>query len=190
MTNQRKHYKFSVDQYEQMIKHAILDKYDIVELLRGEIVEKVRPVSARHAATKSILGQLFHELIDKQATVSACGAIRLADSMLEPDLFLLKRRADNYMHAFPTAVETLLVVEIADETLAFDRTYKKQLYGENKIPEYWVVDLIDQRIEVYRQPQANGEYGEVLCVSHSDSLVLSQLPAIKFHLRELFDPVE
>jgi Uma2 family endonuclease len=185
MSNERKHYLFSVDQYELMIKHAVLGKYDLVELLRGEILDKVRPVSALHSASKSNLSSLFHDLIRKEAIVSPCGAIRLKDSMPEPDLFLLKPRTDNYRHAFPTSAEVLLVVEIADETLDFDRIFKSKLYAENGIPEYWIHNLNEKCIERFWDPQSDGTYAGCGILTERDVTGLIELPDLVIDVTEI-----
>jgi Uma2 family endonuclease len=187
MTSPREHYRFSVEQYELMIEHAILGKYDLVELIHGHILEKVRPVSAPHGAVKRHVNQILHDLIDEQAIVSACGSIRLADSMPEPDLFLLQRRDDDYMHAFPLASETLLVIEIADDTLEFDRTVKKKLYALNNIPEYWIYNIYDKQLEVFRQPQPDGTYADSQILTATDRISLVALPKAEIKLGEILD---
>lgn len=148
---------WSIDEYELMIEKGVLNENTRVELIHGEIVE-MAPIGLRHAACVIRLTALFQKALDETAMVSVQNPIKLhADSEPQPDLALLKRRTDAYATKRPTAEDVLLVVEVADTTLATDRTVKVPLYAEAGIPEVWLVNVDELTIEVYSGPAA-GKY--------------------------------
>ena len=74
----------------------------------------------------------------------------------QPDLMLLRPRADDYASSHPTAADVLLLVEVADSSLAYDRGPKLALYARHGVPEVWVVDLVGRAVEICREPGAEG----------------------------------
>ncbi|HRY15360.1 MAG TPA: Uma2 family endonuclease, partial [Candidatus Competibacteraceae bacterium] len=110
--------------------------------------------------------------------------VRLGDhSEPEPDIAVVQNRS--YRDAHPTAAETLLLIEVADTTLAYDRLVKTPLYARHGIPETWVLDVSGQRMECYRQPEPDG-YQE--CRTFTGNAVLSPLclPDVRVELAELW----
>lgn len=159
------HYKLSIDKYEQMIRAGILTENDRVELIRGELLEK-RPVGEAHVEVVNRLNRLFAKLLDESVTVSVQNPLVLADSEPEPDIALYTRRGGG--KARPGDVQ--LVIEVADSSLEFDRTVKLPLYAEAGIREYWIVNLLDEQLEVYRQPQLDGTYAQPLILRADDTI--------------------
>jgi Uma2 family endonuclease len=159
------HYKLSIDKYEQMIRAGILTENDRVELIRGELLDKM-PVGEAHVEVVNRLNRLFAKLLDESVTVSVQNPLVLADSEPEPDIALYTRRGGG--KARPGDVH--LVVEVADSSLEFDRTVKLPLYAESGIREYWIVNLLDEQIEVYRQPQLDGTYSQSKVLRASDTI--------------------
>jgi Uma2 family endonuclease len=157
MSSSRKPRPFSVAEYERLIETGILTKDDHVELIHGFIVEK-RPKQPRQSASVRRFNRLFQKTLGDQATISINGAVELADSEPEPHVALLAWRADFYGSDRPRAQDTLLVAEMFDESNNEDRDLRLQLYAENRIPEYWIVNLIDESLEVYRSPRTNGTW--------------------------------
>ena len=157
------HYKLSIDKYEQMIRAGILTENDRVELIRGELLDKM-PIGEAHVEVVNRLNRKFTKLLDESVTVSIQNPIVLADSEPEPDVALYTRRSAG--KARPGDVH--LVIEVADSSLEFDRTVKLPLYAEAGIRELWIVNLLDERLEVYRQPQLDGTY------AHEDTLGVGQ----------------
>src|SRR4051812_8419256 len=135
-------FRWSVDEYRKMIEHGILTESHNVELIRGEIVPKM-PKGDLHAWCLKILIRLFGPLVGDRAILSVQDPIYLADSAPEPDFALLAFRADLYRDAGPRADAALLLIEVADSSLAFDREVKAPLYAESGIAEYWIVNLVD-----------------------------------------------
>jgi len=169
-------YRLSVAQFERMIDAGILTKYDRCELIRGELIE--RPVvSDPHAAAVRRLNHRFNPPREEYI-VSVRGAIKLKDSRPEPDLTLLHYKPDFYASGTATPPDILLLIEVADSSLEFDRVVKRPLYAENGIQEYWIVNLIDDCIEVYRQPQPGGIYTEPRIAKRGESIAILALPEL------------
>jgi Uma2 family endonuclease len=135
---------------------GILSEDDRVELIEGELVE-MTPIGSRHAACVKRLNQLLSQQVGQHALVSVQDPIRLGErSEPEPDLAVLRPRADFYASAHPGAEDALLIVEVAEASLDYDRAVKLPLYARFGIPEVWLVDLVGERIEVYRHPTPQG----------------------------------
>ncbi|MFO0876104.1 MAG: Uma2 family endonuclease, partial [Gemmataceae bacterium] len=168
---------FSVAEYEQLGKLGILGEHERVELIRGEIVQKMT-IGELHAACVNRLTRLFTRALDDRAIVSIQNPVRLADSEPEPDVALLKPREDFYATGLPTGADVLLVVEVADTSLEYDRQEKGPLYAEAGIPEFWLVNLVEGRLEVHRQPQA-GVYQESFTFERGQEVELIALPGVR-----------
>lgn len=130
---------------------------DRVELLDGKIIE-MSPAGKRHAAMVKRLNAMFSKLLEGKAVISVQDPIIASRySMPQPDLAILKYRADFYEEALPRSTDVLLVIEVADSTLLKDQKIKLPLYATAGIPEYWIINLEANEVEVYREP-AKGEY--------------------------------
>ena len=150
-------HSFTVAEYERMGQFGIFSEDDRVELVNGEIIE-MSPIGERHAACVDFLTQFITLRLKRGAIVRIQNPVLLDDhSEPQPDVAILKRRDDFYRHAHPRPEDVLLVIEVSESTLDFDRKVKVPLYASVGIPEAWVVNLPDERIEVYSDP-AGGEY--------------------------------
>ena len=148
--------KFTVEEYNLMAEAGVFKESDRLELIAGEIIEKL-PVSPRHAACVRRLNALFNRKLAERVLVDSQNPIVLNNtSEPEPDVTLLKLRGDFYKIAHPRPVDCFLLVEVGDSTIDYDREVKIPLYAENGIIEVWLVDLNGEAIEVYRQPEVNG----------------------------------
>jgi Uma2 family endonuclease len=151
-------------------------------LIEGEIV-KMSPIGDRHANSVRRLTALFARLAD-QAVLSVQSPLRLNDlSEPQPDLALLRPRPDFYVE-HPRPSDVLLLVEVADASLVFDRRVKAPLYGMNGIAELWVVDLEGRAIEVYRKPSVRG-YPEVRRCERGSPLGVLAFPEIELSAAEI-----
>jgi Uma2 family endonuclease len=143
---------FTVAQYERMGEVGILTEADRVELIEGEIVE-MSPIGKRHAACVNRLTKLLVQAVGSSGIVSVQNPVRLDDySEPQPDVAVLKPRADFYEQALPTPADVLLIIEVCDTTLEYDRQIKLPLYARAGIPEVWLVNLTDEQIETYARP--------------------------------------
>jgi Uma2 family endonuclease len=143
----------SVDEYERMGKAGVFTPDERLELLEGEIYE-VSPIGSPHAACVTILHQLLTLKFAGKLIVISQNPIRLDDfSEPQPDIALLRRRDDFYRHAHPTPADVLLIIEVADSTVESDRSYKMPLYAKAGIAEAWLVNLVDECVELYAEPE-------------------------------------
>ena len=149
-----RHRRFSVDEYYRMAEAGILHEDDRVELLDGEIIE-MTPIGSLHAACVDRLNRIFVSACGDRAIVRVQNPVRLStDSEPEPDLAILRPRADDYARAHPGPADVLLVIEVADSSLEYDRGRKAQAYARSGIPELWIVDLASEVVFVCRDPGA------------------------------------
>jgi Uma2 family endonuclease len=144
-------YRLSVPQYHAMVKAGILTENDEVELIRGWLVPKMSKNSP-HRIANSLLVDVLPGLCGAGWHLQVQDPITLADSEPEPDGAVIRGRPRDYANRHPGPADVGLVIEVADTTLASDRTEKKQLYAEAKIPTYWIVNLVDGVIEMYTDP--------------------------------------
>jgi Uma2 family endonuclease len=155
-----------------MITFGILTENNRVELIRGEIVTKT-PRGDRHVACVNRLNRLFNRLLGDSAIVSVQNPVRLPDSEPEPDIALLEPRADFYATGKPKPADALLVIEVADASLEHDREVKCPMYADAGIAEIWIVNLIDECLEVYRDPQRDGTFGESLSLGKDEQVTFA-----------------
>ena len=155
MTTQPQGRVFTVGEYYRMAEASILTEEDRVELIAGQIVA-MSPIGSRHAACVKRLNLLLGKMIGDSMLLGVQDPIALdAYSEPEPDLVLLRPRADFYATAHPAAGDVLLAIEVADTSASYDREVKVPLYAQAGIPEVWLIDLQQGRIEVYARPQGN-----------------------------------
>ena len=155
MTTQPQSRVFTVGEYYRMAEANILTEEDRVELIAGQIVA-MSPIGSRHAACVKRLNLLLGKMIGDSILLGVQDPIALdAYSEPEPDLVLLRPRADFYAAAHPAAGDVLLAIEVADTSASYDREVKVPLYAQAGIPEVWLIDLQQGRIEVYARPQGN-----------------------------------
>ncbi|MCC7368393.1 MAG: Uma2 family endonuclease [Chloroflexi bacterium] len=144
---------FTVDEYYRMAAAGVFQPGERVELLDGEIVP-MNPIGSPHAWCVTRPTEIFAPLVGR-VRLRVQHPIRLHDRCEpEPDLALVRRSAPQDRH--PSAADTLLIVEAADNSLRKDRGRKRAIYARARIPESWIVDLSGERVEIYRQPTARG----------------------------------
>jgi Uma2 family endonuclease len=134
-----------------------------VELLFGQLL-KLMGANPPHSACVQLLMEYFTERYFKQYGLRTENAIQLSDESLpQPDFAVVTYRADHYAHDYPQVSDVLLVVEVADSSLSFDRTHKTKAYAMAGIEEYWIVNLPQRRIELHQHPFASdGSYASVM----------------------------
>ena len=153
-------HRFTMNQYHDMIDRGIFAEDEPIELIRGEIVRKM-PIGNPHAATVNILTRLLSKRIPDSAMISIQNPVLLSDSEPEPDVAILNFCDDLYASRRPNAQDVLLLIEVADTSLAYDRDVKGPIYAEAGIREYWIVNLMNLTIEIYRDPQSDGRFATV-----------------------------
>jgi Uma2 family endonuclease len=181
-------YRLSVEQFEAMIKAGIVGKYDRCELIRGELIEKMT-IGDSHVAAVRRLIRFFKRVNDDEALIGAQDALQLQDSRPEPDFLLLVPQDDCYESRTAESRDVLLLIEVADVSLTYDRKVKLPLYAENGIQEYWIVNLIDDCIEVFRQPQGL-EYADRRVVGRGQSIAPLALPQMSLAAESILGPTQ
>ena len=144
--------RFTVDDYYQMAEAGIIGDQERVELIDGEVVI-MSPIGRRHSACVSAATQALVLAGGTNVIVQPQGPVRL-DRFNEPqpDLMLLRPRPDFYASQHPGPDDVLLVVEIADSSLRYDRDVKAPLYAAWGVPEYWLADLKHNLLMRYSTP--------------------------------------
>jgi Uma2 family endonuclease len=179
------HRRFTVDEYHRMAEVGILGPDDRVELLDGDIVE-MSPIGPRHAATVTRLQHLFHRLVADRAIIRTQHPARSDEySEPEPDIALVVPRADFYAEAHPTPRDVLLIVEVADTSARYDRLRKIPNYARAGIPEVWLVDLSEDRVEQYREPRGDA-YVDRQVLGAGGTLTPLRLPDVAIRVDEIF----
>jgi Uma2 family endonuclease len=146
---------FTVAEYERMGEAGILSENDRVELIEGEIIE-MSPIGKRHAACVGRLNRALTLLLQHVALVWTQNPIWLSDdSEPQPDIVVLKLRDDFYENSLPTPDDVLLLIEVSDTTLEYDRQIKLPLYARAGVPEVWIVNLVEEVVETYSQPSGD-----------------------------------
>ena len=147
-------HRLDVDAYYRMAEAGILSDPHRVELIHGEIIDMAAIVSP-HAAITNRLARLFtRTLHDEVALVNVQSPVRLdAYNEPEPDLMFLRPRPVGYREGRPGAADVLLLVEVSESSLSYDRNVKLPLYAKFGIPEVWIVDVLGAVVEVYREPR-------------------------------------
>lgn len=168
-----------------MVKARILREDDRVELIDGEVIE-MAPVGSRHVACVNDLTRSFVQQLGDRATVSIQNPVRLSSgSEPQPDLSILRPRTDRYREAVPATADVLLLIEVSDTTLPFDRGVKLPLYAESGIPEVWIADLSRRGFLVHRQPEGRA-YREVAVVKEGMLSPLA-LPDVLIDVRDVLE---
>lgn len=167
-----------IAEWHRMGEAGIFPPDSRMELIEGEILH-MAPIGFNHAGHVNRLISFLTILTQGQTIPSAQNPVQLNDlSEPEPDFLLLRPDKDFYTSRHPNAADVLLLVEVSDTTLRFDRTQKLRLYASHNIPEYWIVNLIEDCLEVYRQPQ-DGDYLDKSVLTKADSINLLALPEIQ-----------
>ena len=160
---------FTVQEYHLMSEAGVFANNERVELIEGEIIQ-MAAIGKRHAARVDRLARLFSQISESLVIFRVQNPICLDDkSEPQPDIALVQRRADFYEESLPNSQDILLLVEVADSTVNYDRDVKVPNYARSGIREVWLWDLEVNCLEVYRNPTANGytlmqkfERGEVV----------------------------
>jgi Uma2 family endonuclease len=181
--NVRKHLT-DITEWKKLGEANIFPAGSRLELIEGEILE-MAPIGFNHSGHVTRLINFFASLLNNKAIVSAQNPLRLSDlSEPEPDFMLLKQNADFYSSRHPNADDVFLLIEVADSSLSFDQNEKLRLYARHNIPEYWLMNLKDNCLEVYRRPHDDC-FGEKTTLRIGDSVTLSQLNAITINIVDI-----
>ena len=180
----RRH-RITVHDYHRMGEIGVFAPDARVELIEGKIID-MAPIGTDH---QSIVDQLTRKLVTavgEQASVRVQGSIRLSQwSEPEPDVVLLRPRADFYRGEFALGTDTLLVIEVSDTTLKYDRDIKVPLYARHGAPEAWVVDVNGKALLVFGDLR-DGKYERHVVLERPTHVQVMLLPSIVLDIGALF----
>jgi Uma2 family endonuclease len=175
---------FTVEEYHRMSEAGVFGADERIELLEGEICQ-MAPIGSAHAACVKRLNDLFAERVRPRALIGVQDPVRMGgDSEPQPDLTLLRLRQDFYAGQHPGPEDVFLAVEVACSSLAVDRRVKVPLYGRHGIPEAWIVNLDEGRLEVCRDPAEDG-YRQIWLLGRGKSVTLLAFPDVEVTVDEL-----
>lgn len=177
---------WTVDEYHRMIDAGILTEDDNVELLEGRIVQ-MSPQRPPHAGTAQRASDYIKAQLAAQAHVRMQLPITLPTSEPEPDIAVVRIDPNAYGDRHPTGDEIFLLIEVAYTTLKIDRQEKAPIYARANIADYWILDVIERRAYIFRNPTPEGYQAEI---SLQDRAMISPLafPQIEIPLSQLFLP--
>ncbi|HET7035812.1 MAG TPA: Uma2 family endonuclease [Thermomicrobiaceae bacterium] len=170
-------YRFSVDDFQRMGEAGIFGEDDRVELLDGEIVA-MNPIGVYHATCVNLLNQFLVLALGRQAIVSIQNPIALGEhDEPQPDVAVVQQSVRQHA-GHPVPSDVLLLIEVADSTLAYDRDVKLPRYARAGIPETWIVDLPGRLLTRYSEPTAEG-YRVATIFRPGETIPSTTLPALQ-----------
>jgi Uma2 family endonuclease len=178
-------HRFTVEEYGRMGEAGVFSPDVRVELIEGEIVD-MSPIGDRHAACVGWLTQTITLLLQRAYLVWAQNPVQLDNySEPEPDILVLRPRDDFYRNGKPHPEDVLLLIEVSDSTLGFDRKRKVPLYARKGIPEVWIVNINEERVETFTDP-SGGAYQTTAAFSRGEEVQSRSLAALRLDVSEIF----
>jgi len=175
---------FTVDEYHRMVDAGILAENDRTELIEGEIIQ-MSPIGKRHAACVDRATELFVAAFIGKAIVSVQNPVRLNNyNEPQPDIVVLRKRADYYASRSRTPADTFFVIEVSDTTLRYDTKVKLPIYARSGIAEVWIENLQEDVLLVCRDPVGEN-YTTQLTRSRGESIFPLEFPDAVFKIEEL-----
>jgi Uma2 family endonuclease len=177
-------HRFSVSDYYRMAETGVLRSDARVELLDGRIID-MSPIGPFHGGVVNRLNRFFSLKADGRWTVAVQNAFRLDDfSEPQPDIMLLRPTPDDYTRHHARPSDVFLLIEVADTTLNCDREEKLNAYGRAGVFDVWIVNLNEQTVEIYREPNFTG-YGSKLVLRGNDQAVPHAFQDVRLTVSEL-----
>jgi Uma2 family endonuclease len=180
---------WTVEEYHRMAEVGILQPDESVELVAGQIIRKMSPQGTPHATTIRIVRRLLEKRLGEQVLVQTQLPIQLNDfSEPEPDVALIIADELRYLEHHPFPSEVYLVIEIADSTLKRDCQVKALDYGSSGIKDYWVLDINNRQLRVFRKGTDQGYESEVI-IEENEEVSPLEFPDINIRVSEMLPPI-
>ena len=177
-------HRLTVDEYHRMGQAGVFAPDARVELIEGEVIDTA-PIGTRHASAVRKLNALLSVAAQGRAIVAVQDPLRLSDaSEPEPDLMLRRPRADFYAQAHPGPADVLLLIEVSDSTVAYDRGVKLDLYARHGITEVWIVDLDNNVVRFFRHGDGI-TYTDITASETPRATAVAALPGLTIDLANL-----
>lgn len=182
--------RFSIAEYHRLAELGFFESDNRFELIRGEII-KMAAKGRFHSVCNSLLLRELYPLLGKLAMLRGQEPIILSDdSEPEPDVVIARNRSDNYLSSHPESADILLVIEVSDSTLKYDRRTKLSLYAESGISDYWIFNLVDIQLEMHSEPyqkQRGGfDYRLTRVALPNEVVVIPGFPDLSLDLSAVF----
>jgi Uma2 family endonuclease len=176
-------HRITVDEYYRMAEVGLLAPGARVELIEGEVFD-MAPIGISHAYVVDALNQLLFRAVGDRAVVAVQRPLRLdVRSEPQPDLALLRAPLNRYAKRHPAAQDVLLLIEVCDTSLRYDREIKVPLYARHAIPEVWLIDVATRQVHCLRQPTGE-RYKETTTVERG-AIAPMALPDTHLDIAEL-----
>ena len=179
-------YRFSVGKYQELVQSGVFEEADAFELLEGLVVPKMSK-NPRHDSTVDRCDRWLSRVIPATWYARIQNSLVTSDSVPEPDLAVVRGEPDDYGERHPTGTDAALVIEVAESSLANDRE-KARLYARAGVENYWIINVIDNQIEVFTDPlPGTGNYRtrRILLVGDEVSFDLPSGESIKLTVSSL-----
>jgi Uma2 family endonuclease len=176
--------KWTLTEYHQLGALGMLSAEDRVELIGGEIIP-MSPVGIKHKAYVRRLNRLLSKRVGELGLVDVQSPLVVGDQEPVPDLVILKPEPSDYDQTDPSAQDALVVIEVSDTTLKTDQGVKVPMYAAANIAEVWVVEVVGEKIWVYRNPSPDG-YLEIKAYERGSTLNVLALPGVQIAVNEVF----
>jgi len=176
--------RFTVDEYYKMIELGMLKDYEKAEIIEGELIQKM-PIGKKHSAVVEKLNEILRDRLGKSVSLRNQQPVRFGKyNEPEPDLAILHRREDFYANTRPVPKDVLILIEVSDATLKYDRDTKLTLYAEAGVPEAWIVNLPNDIIEIHQKPSV-GIYQLTKIFKRGEQIESEILPDLKLEVNEI-----
>lgn len=188
ITDEPQRIKWTQEDYYRMAELGFFQGKK-VELIEGEIIE-MAPMKSLHMTAMMLASELLREMFAEDYSVRVQGPLSFNETTEpEPDVAVVKGKIRDFTDAHPKTAE--LIIEVSDATLRYDRTNKASLYAKNKIKDYWIINVKDKRLEVYRRPIKDKtafygfSYAEILIFTENDEVSPLAAPDAKIKVADL-----
>lgn len=176
--------RFSADEYERMIEAGILGKEERLELVGGEIV-CMAAIGPRHQECVDRTNHCFRQHLPNNAILRVQGSFRQSDVLEpQPNILILRYRDDFYRSRLPGPADVLLLIEVADSSLRYDRTTKSGWYASAGVREFWIEDVQGDCVHVFRSP-CEGHYHDIFTVRRGHTIAPLAFPELMLSLDDL-----
>ena len=178
------YHRWSVNEYHQMAQAGLLNETDRVELIEGELID-MAPIGSKHAFRVDSIARALQLAAGKMLLVRVQNPVFLGEhSEPQPDIAVVKDK--NYTESHPGADDVLLIVEVSDTTLAYDRDVKLSLYARHGIPEVWLLDVNSGELTVYREP-GEGQYRLIRKPTRAEAVSPVLVPEVLITLADVLE---
>ncbi|WP_341739867.1 Uma2 family endonuclease [Microcoleus sp. CAWBG640] len=182
--------RFSIAEYHRLAELGFFESDNRFELIRGEIIKMAAKGRFHSVCNSRLFGKLYSLLEDRAIVRGQEPIILSADSEPEPDVAIARNCSDNYLSSHPEPADILLVIEVSDSTLKYDRNTKLSLYAESGISDYWIFNLVDIQLEMHTEPyqkQRGGfDYRVKRVVLPNEVVVIPGFPDLSLDLSAVF----